>query len=133
MEPDASGTFVGSSFMLATARDWMRFGQLCLQDGVWEGRQVLPADWMRFSTSPTPESPDGLYGAHWWLKLQPEMGGTATAARSIRPDAFFAIGHEGQTLTVIPSLRLVVVRLGLSIYVDAWNQAEFIAAVQEAL
>jgi hypothetical protein len=43
------------------------------------------------------------------------------------------VGHEGQTLTVIPSLHLVVVRLGLSIYPDAWDHAAFLAAVQDAV
>jgi CubicO group peptidase (beta-lactamase class C family) len=133
MEPDASGTFVGSSFMLATARDWARLGQLYLQDGAWEGCPVLPAGWVGFSTSPTPQSPDGMYGAHWWLKLKPELGGATSAAAQIAADAFFAVGHEGQTLTVIPSLRLVVVRLGLSIYIDTWNHAAFIAQLQAAL
>jgi CubicO group peptidase (beta-lactamase class C family) len=133
MERDASGTFVGSSFMLATARDWARFGQLYMQDGIWEGTRVLPDGWVRFSTTPTPESPDGMYGAHWWLKLKPEIGGGTAAAARIPADAYFAIGHEGQTLTVIPSRRLVVVRLGLSIYIDAWNQAGFVANLLEAV
>ncbi len=133
IEPDRSGTFVGSSFMLATAREWARFGQLYLQQGAWEGRQIVPEAWVRFSTSPTPESPQQIYGAHWWLGLQPELGGSTPPARLIPRDAFFALGHEGQTLTVIPSLQLVVVRLGLSIYTDAWNHAAFLASLLEAL
>lgn len=133
LEPDASGTFVCSSFMLATARDWARFGQLFLQDGVWSGTRLLPDGWVRFSTTPTNQSPDGIYGAHWWLGLQAEIGGGTRAAARIPSDAFFAIGHEAQTLTVIPSRRLVVVRLGLSVYVDAWNQAEFLAELLDAL
>jgi CubicO group peptidase (beta-lactamase class C family) len=133
VEPDRSGTFVGSSFMLATARDWARFGQLYLQDGLWEGRRIVPEGWVDFSTRPTPQSPSGIYGAHWWLGLKPELGGSTVAAERIAPDAFFAIGHEGQTLTVIPSLRLGVVRLGLSIHIDAWNQAAFLADLQDAL
>jgi CubicO group peptidase (beta-lactamase class C family) len=132
MEPDAAGTFVGSSFMLATARDWARFGQLYLQDGVWQGRRILPKGWVAFSTRPTPQSPGGRYGAHWWLKLQPEMGGDTPAAARIPDDAYFAVGHEGQTLTVVPSRGLVIVRLGLSIYIDAWNQAAFVADVLDA-
>jgi CubicO group peptidase (beta-lactamase class C family) len=79
------------------------------------------------------QSVDGGYGAHWWLKLNPEIGGGSPAAASIARDAFFAIGHEGQTLTVIPSSRLVIVRLGAAIYIDAWNQAEFVAAIQDAV
>jgi CubicO group peptidase (beta-lactamase class C family) len=133
LEPDASGTFVGSSFMLATARDWARFGQLYLQDGVWDGRRVLPDGWVRFSTTPTPESPDGMYGAHWWLKLKPEIGGASPPAARIPADAYFAIGHEGQTLAIVPSRRLVAVRLGLSIYIDAWNQAAFLADLLDAV
>jgi CubicO group peptidase (beta-lactamase class C family) len=133
MEPDATGTFVASSFMLATARDWARFGQLHLQDGVWEGQRILPEGWVRFGTTPTPQSPDGIYGAHWWLGLKPELGGGTPAAAHLPADAFFAVGHEGQVLTVIPSRRLVVVRLGLSIYIDAWNHASFLAALLDAL
>ncbi len=133
LEPDASGTFVCSSFMVATARDWARFGQLWLDRGSWRGRQIVPASWVDFSTTPTAQSPDGRYGAHWWLKLNPEIGGDTPTAAAIAPDAFFAIGHEGQTLTVIPSKRLVVVRMGVSIHIDAWNHAAFVAALQLAV
>ena len=131
VEPDASGTFVFSSFMLATARDWARYGQLWVDGGRSSDGAILSEEWIRFSTTPTPQSADGAYGAHWWLKLNPEIGGGTPAAASIASDAFFAIGHEGQTLTVIPSRRLVIVRLGAAIYIDAWNQAEFVAAIQE--
>lgn len=130
IEPDASGTFVCSSYMLATARDWARYGQLWADGGRVDGQALLPASWVRFSTAPTPQS-EGRYGAHWWLKLNPDIGGDTAAAGRIAPDAFFAVGHEGQTLTVIPSRKLVVVRLGASIYIDAWNQAEFIASIQD--
>jgi CubicO group peptidase (beta-lactamase class C family) len=133
MEPDASGTFVASSFMLATARDWARFGQLYLQDGVWGQRRLLPRGWVSYSTTQTPQSPGLIYGAHWWLGLRPELGGGTAAAARIPRDAFFAVGHEGQVLTVIPSLRLVVVRLGLSIHLDAWNHASFLADLVDVL
>jgi CubicO group peptidase (beta-lactamase class C family) len=133
LEPDASGTFVCSSFMLATARDWARFGELFLHDGVWNGQRILPEGWVAYSTTPTPQSPAGNFGAHWWLKLQTEIGGDTAAAARLPADTFFAIGHEAQTLTVIPSQRLVVVRLGMSIYIDAWNQAQFLAELLDAL
>ena len=133
VEPDASGTFVFSSFMLATARDWARYGQLWVDGGRSSDGAILSEEWIRFSTTPTPQSADGAYGAHWWLKLNPEIGGGTPAAASIASDAFFAIGHEGQTLTVIPSRRLVIVRLGAAIYIDAWNQAEFVASIQDAV
>jgi len=133
MEADRSGTFVASSFMLATARDWARFGQLHLQDGVANGRRLLPEGWVRFCVTPTPQSPDGLYGAHWWLKLKPELGGASPAAGRVPPDTFLAIGHEGQTLAVVPSRDLLVLRLGLSVYIDAWDQAAFLAAVLDAV
>ena len=63
MEPDASGTFVGSSYTIATVRDWARFGLLYLQDGIWNGEQVLPEGWVAYTTTPTPKAPKGQYGA----------------------------------------------------------------------
>ena len=132
LEMDPSGTYVASSFAFATARDWARFGQLYAQDGVWEGTRLLPEGWVRFSTSPTAPS-EGRYGAQWWLRLHPELGGDTEAAKRIPQDAFYALGHEGQVLTVIPSLRLVIVRMGLSIKQGAWDQAAFLADVLSAL
>ncbi len=128
-EPDASGTFVGSSFLFATARDWARFGLLYARGG----RDILPEGWASFSASPTPQAPDGRYGAHWWLKLSSELGGATAAASKIPPDAFHALGHEGQCLTVIPSRRLVIVRLGLSIDIKAWDHAAFLSELLDAL
>jgi CubicO group peptidase (beta-lactamase class C family) len=133
LERDAAGTYVGSSFMMATARDWARFGQLYLDDGVWRSRRILPQGWVEFSRTTTPQSTDGIYGAHWWLGLKPELGGGGGEAARLPPDAFFAVGHEGQVLTVIPSRRLVVVRLGLSIYIDAWDHVAFLNALLDAL
>ncbi len=129
IEPDASGTFIGSSFMFATARDWARFGLLYANGG----RGVLPEGWAAFGASPTPQAPNERYGAHWWLKLSPELGGGTAAAERVPRDAIHALGHEGQCLTVIPSRRLVVVRLGLSIDIKAWNHAAFLADLLDAL
>jgi CubicO group peptidase (beta-lactamase class C family) len=132
-ETDASGTFVGSSFLFATARDWARFGLLHASDGVWDARRVLPEGWVKRVTTPTPQSEDGRYGAHWWLKLSEPLGGETDAAKKIPADAFHALGHEGQCLTVIPSRGLVVVRLGLSIDITAWNHAAFLADLLDAV
>ena len=133
LEPDASGTFVGSSFLFATARDWARFGLLHARDGVWNERRLLPEGWVRLVTTPTPQAPDARYGAHWWLKLSPELGGGSAADSRLPADAFHALGHEGQCLTVIPSRGLVVVRLGLSIDITAWDHARFLANLLDAL
>lgn len=132
-EPDASGTYVGSSFLFAAARDWARFGLLYARDGVWDGRRILPEGWVKFSTTPERLSPGGCYGAHWWLKISREFGGETPAAGRVPPDAFHAFGHEGQCLTIVPSRDVVIVRLGLSIDVSAWDHAAFVAEVLDAI
>ena len=132
-EQDASGTFVGSSFVFASARDWARFGLLHAQDGMWDGRRLLPEGWVKLVTTPTPQSTNGRYGAHWWLKLSKELGGETAAGKALPADSFHALGHEGQCLTVIPSLGLVIVRLGLSIDITAWDHAAFVADLIDVL
>lgn len=132
IEQDASGTFVGSSFMYATARDWAKFGQLYLQDGIWGGQRILPEGWVKFTTTPAPKIPDKEYGAHFWLKLPKEFR-SADPAEFVPADAFHAVGLEGQFVSIIPSRRLVVVRLGLTRYPSAWQQDRFLNLVLDAV
>lgn len=132
IEPDASGTFVGSSFMYATARDWAKFGQLYLQDGIWKGRRILPDGWVRYTTQPAPHAPNRQFGSHFWLKLPNEYAGAGYSNR-LPNDAFHAVGHEGQFVTIIPSRQLVVVRLGLTRFASAWKQDKFLSKILEAV
>jgi len=100
---DEAGTFIGSSFCYATARDFARFGLLYLRDGVWAGERILPKGWVDYARTPTktpPDEPMG-YGAHWWLGLA-------------GPDSFSANGYEGQFTVCVPSLDLILVRHGKS-------------------
>src|ERR1700722_1471900 len=57
-ESDEHGTPVGSSYMYATARDWARYGQFLLQDGVWQGRELLPSGYVAMMATPV-EAPHG--------------------------------------------------------------------------
>jgi CubicO group peptidase (beta-lactamase class C family) len=123
LEPDASGTFVGSSFMYATARDWAKFGQLYLQDGVWNGERILPEGWVAYSSTETPHS-DGTYAAHFWLSHNdPEFP----------KDGFMAEGFEGQTVAIIPSQKLVIVRLGLTHGDAVYDDVVFVKSILAAL
>ncbi|MBR8311781.1 serine hydrolase [Burkholderia dolosa] len=132
-EPDASGTLGSASFMYASARDWARFGQLLLQDGVWNGQRLLPEGWVRYLTRATPEAPRGEFGAHLWVKVPAPFDDRDPHARALPADAFHAVGHEGQFVSVIPSRELVVVRLGLSRPESAWNHDAFLARVLDAV
>jgi CubicO group peptidase (beta-lactamase class C family) len=117
---DAAGTFVASSYVHATARDFARFGLLYLRDGVWDGRQLLPEGWVdhaRRAISPDTSSTGRLtegqpaslavggvggrvfHGAHWW-------------ARDDHRGTFYADGFEGQRILCVPAVDVVLVRLG---------------------
>lgn len=130
LETDAAGTFVGSSYMYATARDWARFGTLYLQDGVWNGERILPEGWVAYTTSPAPADDQGRYGAHFWLRVPDEYAGTDP---HLPAQTFHAAGHEAQFVTIVPSHELVVVRLGHTRYPEAWDHPTFIRDVLTAL
>jgi CubicO group peptidase (beta-lactamase class C family) len=114
IETDYSGTFVGSSFMYANARDWARLGQFCLQQGQWHGEQLLPGDWLRYSTTPTPTNAKNNYGAHFWLNADPLDKQQQRTWPSLPADTFSMNGFQGQRVVIVPSMDLVVVRLGFS-------------------
>lgn len=97
---DTRGTFVGSSYLHMTARDWARFGLLHLRGGEWNGRQVVPRGWVEEERRTRAADADGgFYGTHWW---------TANDQRG----TFWASGYEWQRVMCVPSCDLVAVRLG---------------------
>jgi CubicO group peptidase (beta-lactamase class C family) len=113
LEFDASGNAEGSSQMLASARDWARFGLLYLDDGVIGGKRILPEGWVKYSASPTPNAWVG-YGAGFWTNLGDSFGATYRIEHGWPRDAFFAKGTIGQYVVIVPSERLLIVRLGRS-------------------
>ena len=104
-ETDWQGNYILSSQVWSTARDLARFGQFMIQDGVWQGRRLLPAGWMADSIKPLgPQPATGPgYGRTLWL-LGPAQG--------LPAGSYAAQGNRGQYVVVVPSERLVVVRRG---------------------
>lgn len=134
-ETDARGTFVGSSYLYASARDWARFGQLLLQEGMWEGRQVLPEGWVKWMRAPTAAS-GSEYGRGIWLhgpRVNSVFASDPDAGFDLPEDAYWLIGHDGQTITIIPSRRLVIVRMGLTPTVLAYKPQVLVEAMVKAL
>lgn len=113
LQLDGAGTIEGSSEMLASARDWARFGQLYLDDGVAGGKRILPEGWVNYSATATSNAWVGI-GAGFWTNQGDSFGAKLRIAHGWPRDAFFAKGTIGQYTIVIPSERLVIVRLGRS-------------------
>ena len=106
--------------MSITPRDLARFGLVYLGNGTYLGEQVVPADWVRESTSevsrvswPSGALKDLRYGSGWWV------------GRMKGHRVFLAQGHGGQGVVVVPDLQMVIVTttnpdMG---FADAWDQS----------
>ena len=125
METDAVDTFVGSSYMYATARDWARFGQFLLQGGVWNGQQLLPESFTDWMFAPVPASDGDYANGHIWLE--------APRRDEAFEDAVWLQGHDGQSVGIFPSHDLVIVRLGLSPSRNGYSSLPLAQAVIAAL
>ncbi|MBN1813270.1 MAG: serine hydrolase [Anaerolineae bacterium] len=95
-ESDDDGIRIGGWGLNLTPRDMAKFGYLYLNDGVWDGQQVVPAEWVRTSVEKHVETDDDLgYGYQWWT--YPSL------------DAYAAIGRDAQLIFVIPDQDVVAV------------------------
>jgi CubicO group peptidase (beta-lactamase class C family) len=134
LEQDESGTLVGSSYMYATARDWARYAQFLLQDGVWHGQALLPAGYVSMMATPVKAS-GGQYGHGlvWlWGSDAKTPGENPDAAFGIPPDTFYMSGHDGQSIAIIRSRQLVIVRMGLTPLAEHYTPQALVQAVLEA-
>ncbi|NDV64705.1 serine hydrolase [Bacteroides sp. 224] len=105
-EVDASGTFIGSSYIYASMRDYVRYGLLYLNKGNWLGEQIFPEEWIDFTTT-TSKGSNGRYGAFFWLNKGSDYPDAPA-------DTYLCKGHDGQFIFIIPSKELVIVRTGFS-------------------
>ncbi len=108
LESDETGTFLGEGFLYANAHDWARFGEFLRLGGEWNGQQLLPAGFVDYMRSPAPASDEGhgpVYG-RGQLWLAPGLDFDLPA------DTFMLLGHNCQAIAIIPSLNLVILRMG---------------------
>ncbi|NOE20212.1 serine hydrolase [Ruegeria atlantica] len=106
IETDVADTFIGSSYMYATARDWAKYGQFLLQKGVWDGAQILPTGFVDWMFEPVAASGGEYAKGHLWLKSPGDLPPFE--------DAVWLQGHDGQSIGIFPSRDMVVVRMGLT-------------------
>ena len=132
LETDTAGNWVGSSYLWASVGDWARLGQLVLQDGRWDGQQVLPPGWLQLaSTRSTTEGGGRGYGAHSWLIGDPQGG--ECQGYGLPPDTVAMSGHWGQIVAVVPSRDAVIVRLGWTYLRKQFDACALVAAALKAL
>jgi len=141
-ERDVAGTFVGSSYIFTTSQDMARFGYLFLNDGIWEGKRLLPQGWVAYSTTIAPayyttklsksDMADPAYGALWWLNRDIPEKNMKRAFPDAPDDMFIAMGHWGQYIFIIPSLDMVIVYTGDN-RDDAFNINTFLKLIIDSI
>jgi CubicO group peptidase (beta-lactamase class C family) len=110
-EFDRSGNILGGSMIHANARDWGKFGEFLRNNGSVRGAQLLPAKWINFMRTSSPNDP--AYGGHLWLnKPRPDGRDVILFPGNAPSDVFAATGHLGQFVIVSPQHQLTIVRLG---------------------
>jgi CubicO group peptidase (beta-lactamase class C family) len=123
IEPDSYGNFLGQGYVLGAARDWVRLGNLYLQDGVWDGVRILPEGFVRFVSTLAPAwKADGrpIYGGFFWLNGDGRF--------AVPRESYYMAGAGGQYTMIVPSHQLVIVRMG-----HYRGQAAGTAALNDAL
>ena len=107
-----------------SARELARFGYLMLRHGRWNGTQLVPEPWIDLATRTSqPMNPN--YGHLWWVNTEgSQWAGLPT-------DAFAAIGYRSNRCYVVPSLDLVVARVGSG--PSTWDESELIEGIAGAV
>ena len=126
LETDADGLFVASSYSYGSARDWARFGLLFLNNGIFAGDTILSSEWVDFMKTPTLSSNKNYAGTFWLKESNPEQ-----ALTDVPADVFFADGFLGQRIYIIPSKKLVAVRMGFGL--SNFNLNDFLREIIKTL
>jgi CubicO group peptidase (beta-lactamase class C family) len=104
LETDPYGNFLLTGYDYGTARNWARLGLLYLQDGTWQGTRILPEGWSKFVSTPAPAWKRPVYGGLFWIN--------GDGGWNLPKTAYIMAGAGGQNVFIVPSLDLVIVRMG---------------------
>jgi len=107
-----------------SARELARFGYLMLRKGKWDDQQLIPVDWVDMATK-TSQPLNPHYGYTWWVNTQ------GTLWPALPTDAFAALGYRSNGCYVVPSLDLVVARVGTG--PSTWDDRDLISGVVDAV
>jgi CubicO group peptidase (beta-lactamase class C family) len=141
-EKDGAGVYVGSSYIYTTPRDLAKFGFLYLNNGIWDGKRILPDGWVTLTRTPSkgykttkyyPGLEKNNLTAQWYANTGVPDAGIPKPMPDIPDDAFWGSGHWGQRVFVIPSLDLVVVRLGDDRKKEFFDDNDFLKFIVESL
>jgi len=128
LESDPSGTFLGEGFLYANAHDWARFGEFLRLDGKWNGELLLPIGFVDYMRSPVPASDEGqgpVYGRGGvWLARGEGF--------NLPAETFMLQGHLRQVIAIIPSRKLVILRMGLTREDIGYSVAKLLYAIVAA-
>jgi CubicO group peptidase (beta-lactamase class C family) len=104
LETDPYGNFLLTGYDYGTVRNWARIGLLYLNDGVWQGKRLIPKEFVDFVRTPAPAWEQPEYGGQFWVN--------GNNAWNLPRDAYLASGSGGQHTFIVPSHDLVIVRMG---------------------
>ncbi len=115
-EQDSKGSFVCSSYLYLTARDLARLGFLFLNNGFWNGEQLLPETWVYTTTTDTLSKREHdyshAYGSLWYMNFDRTDRKYKRTFPAAPPHTFWAKGHWGQYLIIIPESDTMIIRFG---------------------
>jgi CubicO group peptidase (beta-lactamase class C family) len=119
-ERDHQGVFNGGSSAFATPREMAKMGYLYLKRGKWNGKEILPEEWLEKTLQVSPGylsegtvirdiTKDGVFGGSIWLNRAVKKGFGKPYPASPE-DMYLAIGHNGQLIIVLPTQKMVIAR-----------------------
>jgi len=120
----------GDSGIYVSSRELARFGYLALHNGVWDGQQLIPAWWMDLATKAS-QTMNSTYGYTWWVNSEGALWPDLPMMASLPRDAFALRGYNSNRCFVIPSLDLVVARVGSGPV--GWNEQGFMGGIVDAM
>ncbi|MAL99543.1 MAG: hypothetical protein CL583_13955 [Alteromonadaceae bacterium] len=128
IEHDYSGTPIGGARGLLRPVDWLRLGQLVANKGVWNGEQLIAQPFMDYFVTASPAAEE--YGAFTWRKASEKI--PAELRQRLPDDLIWFAGHMGQFTVIIPSMDLVVLRMGAAFDEDGALEQTFSLAADLA-